>query len=190
MLSIVVACSLENGIGFEGKLPWYLPADLKHFRQLTLNHAVIVGSKTFETDLKSKPLPGRVTIVLSCRKQQSRPEENLYFIQQRTVEFIRASINGILAGHPDINSTEIMVIGGEKIYQYFLPHVDRLYLTMVDHPGPFDKWFPPFDRDFKRVAHEPIQVQNDIYYSFETYERRSCYEIVDSITVCDRNIVC
>lgn len=109
----------ENGvIGCEGGLPWKLPDDMKIFRRVTAGKTVLMGRKTF--DSIGKPLPNRTNLVVS-RKIQSIPGCRVFASVQEAVDFARAS-------DP---SQELMIIGGEQIYEATLDLIDRVYLTRV-----------------------------------------------------------
>ena len=130
----MIAAMSENGvIGNNNALPWRLPQELKHFRKVTLGKPIIMGRKTFES-LGSKPLPGRQNIILS-----------------RDPHFLAAdccvvnSVNqAIAAASP---GEEMVVIGGAKIYQLFLPKVSRIYLTVVHQHCMGDTYFPKLNWD-------------------------------------------
>lgn len=147
-------------IGVDNRLPWRLPADMKHFRALTLGKAVLMGRKTFESI--GKPLAGRTNIVVS-RDRGFRPEG------VRVAHSIEEAL--ALARDQD----EIMVIGGASFYAQLLPRAQRLYLTEIHHDFAGDAFFPAWQseewRETARDDHAPDDG-NPYPYSFITLERR------------------
>lgn len=160
MLSLIVAVGENNEIGKGGRMPWYLPADLKHFKTLTLGNPVIMGRKTFEAI--GKPLPGRRNIVVSRRTSYDAPGCEV------TQSFTDALV--LAAG-----VAEIMVIGGGEIYREALPRAQRIYLTRVHGHFDADTFFPAVDpsewREITREEHA-ADARNTHPYSFITLERR------------------
>lgn len=131
MLSIIAAMSENRVIGRGGRLPWHLPADLAHFKSLTMGHAMIMGRKTY--DSIGRPLPGRTSIVLS----RSRAIEAPGVITARSLNDAIAAAAG---------GAEVFVIGGSEVFAAALPMADRLHLTIVHTTIPDgDVFFPSFD---------------------------------------------
>ncbi|MFT4046138.1 MAG: dihydrofolate reductase [Solimonas sp.] len=130
-LSLVVAMDQDRLIGKANGLPWRLPDDLKHFRQVTLGKTVLMGRRTW--DSLGKPLPGRENWVVS-RDPAFAPAGARVF----------GSLDDALAAH---RGDELMVIGGAELYRQTLPLAQRIYLTEVQaRVGDGDAWFPAFDR--------------------------------------------
>lgn len=128
----LIAAMSENGvIGNNNALPWHLPEELKYFREKTRGKPVVMGRKTFES-MGSKPLPNRLNIILTHALNVTVPE---CIVVHSTEEALKA------AG----NSEEIMIIGGAKIYEAFLPVASRLYLTIVHQNYVGDTYFPKID---------------------------------------------
>jgi dihydrofolate reductase len=140
---LVVAVAANGVIGREGALPWHLPADLRHFKALTIGKPMIMGRKTFE----SLPglLPGRRHIVLT--RDPDWADEG--------AEVARSLEEAIALA----NAPHIAVIGGAEIYRAFLPHADRIEWTEVAAEPAGDTRFPPFDRsewiETAREVHAP-----------------------------------
>lgn len=130
MLSIIAAIGPNNVIGKRGALPWHLPEDLKHFKQITMGHPIIMGRKTHESI--GKPLPGRVNIVIT--RQEGYAAAGCEVFQ---------SLEEAIAKYKD---QDPFVIGGAEIYRAALPFADRLYITEVKIPTDGDVFFPEFDR--------------------------------------------
>jgi len=159
MLSLVVAAGENNEIGKSGRMPWHLPADLRHFKSITLGKPIIMGRKTFEAI--GKPLPERRNIVVSRRHSYSAPGCEV------TQSFTDALV--LAAG-----VAEIMVIGGGEIYSEALPRAQRIYLTRVHGHFDADTFFPTIDpSNWREIACEDYaaDARNPQPYSFITLER-------------------
>jgi len=138
---ILIVARARNGIiGRDGKLPWHLPADLRHFKQLTQNAPMIMGRKTFE----SLPglLPDRRHIVLTRSKGWA--EDGAEVVHSVEEALKRA------------NAPHVSVIGGAEIYALFLPRADRIELTELHVDAEGDTHLPDFGpawRESSRIAH-------------------------------------
>lgn len=131
----LVAAVADNGvIGAEGGMPWHLPADLAHFKQLTLGKPVLMGRLTWEAI--GKPLPGRTNLVLS--------RDPAWLAEGATRV---ASLDEALKIAGENEAGELIVIGGAEVYRQALPHAKRIYLTRV-HAEPWgDTLFPELEPD-------------------------------------------
>jgi dihydrofolate reductase len=155
----LVAAVARNGvIGADGKLPWHLPEDLKHFRNLTLGHPVIMGRRTWES--LGKPLPGRENIVVSRRPGFEAPGAS-----------VAASLEGAIA--LCTGESTAFVIGGAEIYAAALPLADGLVLTEIAQDYDGDTRFPAWDRDAWRVSQKETHTSKaGVRFDFVLYERR------------------
>lgn len=158
-LSIVVAMD-ENGlIGADNRLPWHLPADLKHFKALTMGHPILMGRRTHESI--GRALPGRQNIVLTHRPG--------YRAEGCTV------VNDLKQAYGAAGKQELMMIGGAKVYEQVLPSARRIYLTRIHHAFEGDTFFPETDwpewHETRREDHAPDE-RNPYDYSFILLERR------------------
>ncbi|MDN3579887.1 dihydrofolate reductase [Mucilaginibacter flavus] len=157
--SIIVATAKNNAIGKDNKLLWYLPNDLKHFKDVTTGHSVIMGRKTFES--VGKPLPKRRNIVVT---RQAISIEGCEVV---------TSIEAALALCAD--EDEVFIVGGAEIYKQSVPLTDRIYLTKVDQDFEGDTFFPELTaaewEETERENFEPDD-KNKLKYSFITLERR------------------
>jgi dihydrofolate reductase len=142
MIISLIAAMAENGvIGKNNQLPWHLPEDLKHFKKCTLGKPIIMGRHTFES-INSKPLTGRHNIIMS--------RDLAYLAPGCTVVH---SIPEALKVVGEVE--EVMVIGGSKIFELFLPLASRLYLTIVHELYTGDSYFPHVDwSQWKTVSEE------------------------------------
>ena len=163
--SMIVAMAQNRVIGINNKLPWYLPNDLKYFKQVTMGKPIIMGRKTFESI--GKPLPGRTNIVITRNADwQAAGVKVAHSLEQayQIAEAI-AEIDG---------QTELMIIGGDQIYQSSLPDIDRIYLTKVHAEVSGDAWFPEVDwSQWQELGREdyPAEGPNPYDYSFIVYDR-------------------
>jgi len=124
-------------IGHENRLPWHLPADLKHFRRITMGKPVLMGRKTWESIGRS--LPGRINIVIT--RTAGYTAEGCIVVHSVDEALVAAQ------GHD-----ELVVIGGEQLYRQVLPAADTLYLTRVEGDFPGDTFFPELDQDEWRTV--------------------------------------
>jgi dihydrofolate reductase len=154
IISLIVAMDEKGGIGKNNELPWHISSDLKRFKQLTLNHHIAMGRKTFQTI--GKPLPGRVTIVIS-RQKDYKPDGCV------VVNTLDAAIK--LADEK--KETELFIIGGGEIFSQSIDIADKIYLTIVHADIAGDIIFPKIDTsDWQVVLSESIrQEANDEYDS-------------------------
>jgi dihydrofolate reductase len=161
MIALVVAVAENGVIGRDNQLIWRLPNDLKHFKNITLGHPIIMGRRTYEAI--GRPLPGRTNIVVTRQPDwQAEGTETTYSVPEALE----------LAQTYDEN---IFVIGGAEIYRQSLSAVDTVYLTEVHHSFEGDVTFPDLNktewREETRERHEPDE-KHDYAYSFVTLRRR------------------
>lgn len=149
IVSLIAALSTSRAIGISGGLPWHLPADLKFFKEKTMGHHLLMGRKTW--DLFPKPLPGRISLVVS-RKALSLPDGVFGFDSiERAIEFARKQ-----------GETELMVIGGAEIYAACLPMAHRLYLTHVFARVPeANAFFPPVKQTEWEISSSRFQHRDE-----------------------------
>ena len=160
MKSIIVAVDRHMGIGAENDLLWQrdLPADLQHFKRLTMGHTIVMGRKTFESI--GRPLPGRENIIVSRSD---------------------ISVDGAIVAESLIDayskaSHDVFIIGGGQIYEQALADADCIYVTLVDEQ--FDNatvFFPHIDEEiWEQVSAESHKKddKNKYDYAFVTYQRR------------------
>jgi dihydrofolate reductase len=133
MISIIAAMQKNRGIGFQNRLPWKIPEDMKRFKSLTLGHPVIMGRNTWESfPPRFRPLPDRTNIVLT-RNAEWRADGA---VVARSIE----EALGIAKQSPGGNS--VWIIGGVAVYEAALPLAGELWLTEVDAEEPADAFFP------------------------------------------------
>ena len=165
-LSLMAAKASNRVIGRNNKLPWYLPNDLKYFKQVTFGKPVIMGRKTW--DSLGKPLPGRTNIVIT--RQTDFQAEGAKVVATLDEAVTLAENVAFIEGQD-----EAVVMGGAEIYALALPKTDRLYLTEVHAEVDGDTWFPEYDTsEWKEIGREdfPAEGPNPYDYSFVVYERK------------------
>lgn len=168
--SIVVAVDGKNGIGKAGGLPWHLPADMKHFKNITTHNlsqnVVVMGRKTWDSiPPKFRPLPQRLNVVISRQKDLSLPDGVILAKSlNNAIELIEEK--GSRAG-------ETFVIGGGQIFQEAVlsPFCRKIYLTRVENDFSCDTFFPDISRDFTETDRKGPVVENGIPLFFCEYER-------------------
>ena len=133
-LALIAAIAKNNAIGFENKLIYWLPNDLKRFKELTTGHTIIMGSNTFRS-LPKGALPNRRNIVLTSHNIEIEGAEVVHTIEE------------MLKAVEDEDTDTVFVIGGGSVYTALLPQCKRVYLTKVDALGEgADTWFPNLDK--------------------------------------------
>jgi dihydrofolate reductase (trimethoprim resistance protein) len=155
-VSLIAAMSTNRVIGSGDEIPWKIPGEQKIFRDLTLDHAIVMGRKTYETI--GKPLPKRTNIVVTTRENYEAPG----CIVVNTLE------EAIARGRE--SNDEVFIAGGANIYAQSLPICHKIYLTTIlkDYEG--DAFFPVFsDEDF--VEKENRYIQAEPPYTFSVFER-------------------
>ncbi|PKV76371.1 dihydrofolate reductase [Pontibacter ramchanderi] len=162
MIAIVVAIAENNVIGKDNQLIWHLPADLRHFKQKTMGHPMIMGRKTFESI--GKPLPGRTTIIVT--RQEDYKAEGCIVVN---------SVEEAIAKGKELDSEQVSIVGGAEIYKQALPMVDMLYLTEVHHAFNGDTFFPELKeeewQELSAESHEPDE-KNKYPYTFKELRRK------------------
>lgn len=161
MVSLIAAMADQRVIGRDGQMPWHMPADLAWFKRQTLGKPVIMGRKTW--DSIGKALPGRRNVVVS--------RDGLF---QPVGAECASSPDAALALVAD--EPEVMVIGGAQLYASFLPHAQKLYLTLIKANLSGDTFFPDYTsypwRELEHQQH-PADTKNPYPYDFLILERLS-----------------
>ena len=159
LITLIVAASANNVIGADGELPWRLPADLQHFKRLTMGKPIVMGRLTWESI--GRPLPGRQNIVIT---------RNPDYVAEGCDVVTSPAAALDAAGEVD----EVMIIGGSQVYAMFRPLAGRLHLTRVDAEIDGDAFFEPPDVNNWQQTHcEPHAADdaNEYAYEFRIYER-------------------
>lgn len=152
-----VAAVAKNGVmGSHNALPWYIPEDLKHFKQVTLNKPVLMGKNTFDSILNrlKKPLPERTNVVITRQMDFKAPEGVIVY----------HSLNDALAGLK--NEPEVMVAGGGQIFSQLIDKADKLILTEVHMEVEGDVFFPKVDKKiWKETSREDHEDFSFVEYA-------------------------
>lgn len=157
-LTLVAAMGRNGGIGFRGRMPWHLPAELKHFKRTTLGKPVVMGRKTWESI--GKALPGRQNLVVT--RNEAYAAEGCQVVAS-LVEAIETA-----------EDTEVMVIGGGELYRQALPLASRMVLTTVDIEPECDTWFPAWDPSewtLVSAEHVPRGEGNELAFEVVEWQR-------------------
>lgn len=156
-LNAIVAMDENRVIGYQNRLPWHLPADLQHFKKITMGKPILMGRKTFESI--GRPLPGRENIILT-----------------RNQDF---NVAGCVVVHTlqDAfqNRSDIFLIGGAELFQQLLPQTQRIYLTLIHHKFVGDTYFPDLiDTEWNEIESQtfPADEKNRYSYTFKIYGRK------------------
>lgn len=158
-LSIIVAVSENNAIGKNNQLLWHLPADLRHFKELTTGHTIIMGRKTY--DSIGKPLPNRKSIVITR-------SSDLVIEGVDVVNSLQEAINSCGANE------NAFIIGGAEIYNQAMPYASTIHLTKVHKEYEADTFFPEINPiEWKEIDSVTYQAdeKNNVAYTFSTLER-------------------
>ena len=158
--SLVVAVAANRVIGRDNALPWRLPADLAHFKKVTMGHPIVMGRRTYESI--GKPLPGRKNIVVTRNRAFQAPGCTVVPSLQEAWK---------AAG----DAAEVCVIGGTSLFAETLPIADTIHLTEVEADVPGDTYFPVFDRSQwreKEIARHPADERHPYAIRILELERR------------------
>jgi dihydrofolate reductase len=156
-IKIIAALSSNRVIGYDGKIPWFIKGELKRFKELTLNHNVVMGRKTF--DSIGKTLEQRNNIIISTNT-------SLTIKGAKVVSSFKDALAAC-----DV-SKDIFIIGGSKIYEIALSYSDYLFLTIIHKKFEGDAYFPNYDLSRWMLISETrnYDLVNKFSYSYLTYQ--------------------
>ena len=160
IISIIAAMDKNRLIGSDNGLPWHLPADFKHFKEVTLGKPVLMGRKTFESI--GRPLPGRKNIVIS-RSGFSADGVDVVDSIDSGLELVE-------------DAEEVMIIGGANIYEQMISRAEKMYLTFVDADCKGDAWFPEINQlewDMLDQQNFKADEKNNFNFSVVAYQRKT-----------------
>lgn len=168
LISLIVAVSKNNAIGYQGKMPWHLRTDLKYFKQVTANKIVIMGRATYESI--GKALPNRTNIVISRNK-------NFVAADSIVVHSIEEALDKARSLQASSSDSECFIIGGANIYAQTLNLADKIYLTRVlADIKPADSFFADLDHNqWQAVSAEFKSASefDDYDMEFVVYHRKA-----------------
>ncbi|MBP2018386.1 dihydrofolate reductase [Symbiobacterium terraclitae] len=156
MIILIAAMDRNRVIGRDGRMPWRLPAEMRHFRRTTMGHVVVMGRRTYESI--GGPLKGRTNIVLTRDRSFRAPGCE-----------VRHSVAEVLA-----DPRPLFVIGGAELYRQFLPHADEMILTRIDHEFQGDTFFPAWEAsewELVEATPHPRDDENPYDFVIERYRR-------------------
>lgn len=157
-ISFIVAMDIQQAIGLGNALPWRLPADLAYFKKTTMDHTILMGRKTYESI--GKPLPNRTNVILTQNKEFEAEGCIIVHSVEEAIEMAK--------------NQEVFVIGGAEVFELFMPVVERLYITLIEHEFEADTFFPEFDVEdwVLNSSEEGIKdAKNPYEYSFLVYDK-------------------
>jgi dihydrofolate reductase len=156
MITLIAGIAQNNCIGNNGALPWHIPEDLKHFKELTTNKTVVMGRKTWESlPEKFRPLPNRKNVVITRQTDYAAPEGVLTF-SSTTDAFAQLA------------TEDIFIIGGAELYKQTIDQADALEITHIDQTVEGDAFFPQINAETWRE----VSREDHDGYSFVRYEKR------------------
>ena len=159
-MSLVAAVARGGVIGRDGGIPWRLPEDIAHFKELTTGHAVVMGRRTWDSlSDRFRPLPGRRNVVVTRNVDWSGYGAERAGSVEEALELLR-------------DEGRVFVIGGAEIYAAALPHADELVLTELELDVEGDTFFPEWDRAaFEEASREARVAADGTRFAFVTYRR-------------------
>ena len=155
MISAIVAVARNGVIGKSNALPWYLPAEMARFKEVTMGHPIIMGRKTHQSI--GRALPGRTNIVVTHNKD----------FEAEGCKDVGSLDEAIELGKKAEGGDEVFIIGGEQIYKEAMPKLDRIYLTKVDAAVDGDKFFNYDPEEWKQISNEKHSADAKNQYDFE-----------------------
>lgn len=167
-ISIICAMDDKRGIGRNNKIPWHIKEDLVKLRNLTKDHVVILGRKTYDSMLyyynkSGNPMPGRLYLVITHDKSYKPARENATVAHslKEAISFVRSHLAKL---------EEIFIIGGGQIFQQALSLADKLYLTIVEGDYNCDTFFPDYS-EFRKVISGESRESERYKYKFLELEK-------------------
>ena len=145
----------NRAIGLDGRMPWHLPAELQHFKKVTMGKAIVMGRKTWQAI--GRPLPGRQNIVVSRNPDFHADGVDLATSLEEAVDISE--------------SDEVMVIGGGQLYALALPLAKRMVLTLIDIEPEADTWFPEWsEQEWSQTSEKPFPIDDKNELAFRIIE--------------------
>ncbi|MEI7588573.1 MAG: dihydrofolate reductase [Chitinophagia bacterium] len=161
-ITLVVAASENNAIGVNNQLLWHLPKDMRFFKNTTWGMPILMGRKTFES-MGSKPLPGRLNIIITRNKNWKNENVMAVTTLQEAIDLANK-----------FNYQELLVIGGGEIYEMTLPLANKIWLTRVHCTIEGDTFFPTLGADWERIslASNVADAKHIYSFDFECWKRK------------------
>lgn len=160
VISTIASVGKNRELGRSGELLWRITDDLRRVKALTMGHPLIMGRRTHESI--GRALPGRTNIIVTRQATYAAPD----CIVVTSLE------DALAAAAATEGADEIFIFGGAEIYAAALPHVDRLYLTVIDaEDSAADTFFPPYEEEFTNVIENETRDQDGLAFTWVTLER-------------------
>ena len=160
-ISMIVAMGENRGIGKDGGMPWHMPADLRHFKKITMGKPIIMGRRTYESI--GKPLPGRSNIIVT--------RDPAFKVDGAIVaNSFKDGLHQALEAAKKDGVDEVMVIGGATLYEAFMPHARKLYITEIKSIFDADTHFPALEFGWEECAREVHGADKDNPYDYDFVE--------------------
>jgi dihydrofolate reductase len=156
LISLIAAMASNRVIGHKGDIPWKIPGEQEMFKEITMDHTVIMGRKTYES--LGRPLPGRTNIVITRQADYQAPG---CIIAHDLADALAACSQ---------EENEAFVCGGGQLYHLALPRADRIYLTVLLREIAGDTYFPEISETEFEITQSKL-IDSDEPYSFYIYER-------------------
>jgi len=151
-ITLIAAMAADGAIGLDGRIPWHLPGELKHFKQATMGKPIVMGRKTWESI--GRVLPGRQNIVVSRNPDFHAKGCDVCTSLQQALVIARGD--------------EVMIIGGGELYRLAMPLADRMLLTVVDYTSAADTWFPDWDpSDWTVVSERTVAADENNPHAYQ-----------------------
>lgn len=182
IVAMIAAIGKNNALGKGNTLLWHMPADMKHFRETTRGHTVIMGRKTFES-LRNGPLPKRENIVITRDTSYNRAQAEQsshdgmkpgIVVMHSLPEALRyASLEQGKHFEEKQEETEVFIIGGGELYKQGMAFANKLYITRIDDSPEADTFFPEIGPEWREISKEefPADTENPYKYTFITYKK-------------------
>jgi dihydrofolate reductase/thymidylate synthase len=185
---IVAYCKINNGIGMDNKIPWFLKNDLKNFQQITsktfkpyTKNMVVMGRKTWDSiPDKNKPLKNRINVVLT-RNKDFRLKHEIESYKDTIVKYDFNDILEVAKLNKDFNISNIFIIGGESLYKKALEseNISKIYVTEVYDEYECETFFPQIDKEKYKLSYiSNFYSENNIYYRYLEYVNKNNESIV------------
>lgn len=158
-ISLIVAMDQNGVIGKDNQLPWHLPNDLKHVKEITTGHAIVLGRKNYESI--GKPLPNRTNIILTRDKNYSAEGCVVLHSVEEVLNYCK-------------DKDEIFIFGGAEIYALFMPYVEKMYITKIYHEFDGDVYFPEINWQEWGIKIKSKGIRDEkkpYFYEYLIYER-------------------
>lgn len=164
-MNLIAAVDNKWGIGYKNKLLISIPDDMKCFKEITMGKVCVMGRKTLESLPGGRPLSGRVNIVLTGDTTYKKSDV-----------IVVNSVEAALEKLKEYDTNDVFIIGGESIYEQFMPYIDTAYITYIDYSYQADKHLTNLDKlsQWKMVKESEEQTYFDVEYYYRKYTKIDC----------------